>query len=63
MTVAPRLLLLVTVVAVFRSTGRAVAMGMDAAIGLLHVDTPNRDSLACDLMEVCRPRAELTHSF
>jgi CRISPR-associated endonuclease Cas1 len=34
----------------------AVAMGMDPAIGLLHVDTPNRDSLACDLMEVCRPR-------
>jgi hypothetical protein len=34
----------------------AVAMGMDAAIGFLHVDTPNRDSLACDLMEVCRPR-------
>jgi CRISPR-associated endonuclease Cas1 len=34
----------------------AVAMGMDCAIGLLHVDTPNRDSLACDLMEVCRPR-------
>jgi CRISPR-associated endonuclease Cas1 len=34
----------------------AVAMGMDPAIGFLHVDTPNRDSLACDLMEVCRPR-------
>lgn len=34
----------------------AVAMGMDPAIGLLHVDTPSRDSLACDLMEVCRPR-------
>jgi len=34
----------------------AVAMGLDPAIGLLHVDTPNRDSLACDLMEVCRPR-------
>lgn len=34
----------------------AVAMGMDPAIGLLHVDAPNRDSLACDLMEVCRPR-------
>lgn len=33
----------------------AVAMGMDPAIGFLHVDTPNRDSLACDLMEVCRP--------
>ena len=34
----------------------AVAMGLDPGIGLLHVDTPNRDSLACDLMEVCRPR-------
>jgi CRISPR-associated endonuclease Cas1 len=33
----------------------AVAMGMDPAIGFLHVDTPNRDSLANDLMEVCRP--------
>ena len=33
----------------------AVAMGMDPSIGFLHVDTPNRDSLACDLMEVCRP--------
>jgi CRISPR-associated endonuclease Cas1 len=33
----------------------ATAMGLDPAIGLLHVDTPNRDSLACDLMEVCRP--------
>ncbi len=33
----------------------AVAMGMDPAIGFLHVDTPNRDSLACDLMEICRP--------
>jgi CRISPR-associated endonuclease Cas1 len=33
----------------------AVAMGMDPAIGFLHMDTPNRDSLACDLMEVCRP--------
>jgi hypothetical protein len=27
----------------------AVAMGLDPAIGFLHVDTPNRDSLACDL--------------
>jgi CRISPR-associated protein Cas1 len=33
----------------------AVAMGLDPGIGLLHVDTPNRDSLACDIMEVCRP--------
>lgn len=31
-------------------------MGLDPGIGLLHVDTPNRDSLACDIMEVCRPR-------
>src|SRR5439155_15988622 len=34
----------------------ASAMGLDPGIGCLHVDTPNRDSLACDLMEVCRPR-------
>jgi CRISPR-associated endonuclease Cas1 len=34
----------------------AVVMGLDPAIGFLHADTPNRDSLACDLMEVCRPR-------
>jgi len=34
----------------------AVAMGLDPGLGLLHVDTPNRDSLACDIMEVCRPR-------
>ena len=36
----------------------AVAMGMDPAIGFLHVDTPNRDSLACDLMEVCRAKVD-----
>ena len=36
----------------------AVAMGLDPGIGCLHVDTPNRDSLACDLMEVCRPRVD-----
>jgi CRISPR/Cas system-associated endonuclease Cas1 len=34
----------------------AAAMGLDPGIGLLHADTPNRDSLACDIMEVCRPR-------
>ena len=27
-------------------------------MGCLHVDTPNRDSLACDLMEVCRPKVD-----
>ncbi len=36
----------------------AVAMGLDPAIGLLHVDTANRDSLSCDLMEVCRPKVD-----
>jgi CRISPR-associated endonuclease Cas1 len=36
----------------------AAAMGLDPGIGLLHVDTPNRDSLACDLMEVCRPKVD-----
>ncbi|MFZ0139194.1 MAG: CRISPR-associated endonuclease Cas1 [Candidatus Sulfotelmatobacter sp.] len=33
----------------------ATAMGLDVGQGFLHMDTPNRDSLACDLMEVCRP--------
>ncbi|HXY11262.1 MAG TPA: CRISPR-associated endonuclease Cas1 [Terriglobales bacterium] len=36
----------------------AVAMGLDPGIGLLHVDTPNRDSLACDLMEPVRPAVD-----
>ena len=36
----------------------ASAMGLDPGIGVLHVDTPNRDSLACDLMEVCRPKVD-----
>jgi len=36
----------------------AVAMGLDPAIGLLHVDAPNRDSLACDLQEPIRPSVD-----
>ena len=36
----------------------ATVMGLDPGIGVLHVDTPNRDSLACDLMEVCRPKVD-----
>jgi CRISPR-associated endonuclease Cas1 len=36
----------------------AVAMGLDPGIGLLHVDTPSRDSLACDIMEVVRPKVD-----
>lgn len=36
----------------------AAAVGLDPGIGFLHVDTDARDSLACDLMEVGRPRVE-----
>lgn len=31
---------------------------MDADIGMLHVDTPNRSSLACDLQEPIRPKVD-----
>jgi len=34
------------------------AMGLLPEIGLLHVDTPNRDSLACDTMEPIRPKVD-----
>ncbi len=36
----------------------AAALGLDPGIGMLHVDTPNRDSLACDLMEPVRPAVD-----
>jgi len=36
----------------------ASAMGLDPGIGLLHVDTPNRDSLACDIMEPIRAKCD-----
>jgi CRISPR-associated endonuclease Cas1 len=36
----------------------ANALGLDPGIGVLHVDAPNRDSLACDLMEVVRPNVD-----
>src|SRR5207253_2432554 len=36
----------------------AVAMGLDPGIGMLHVDSPSRDSLACDIMEVCRSKVD-----
>jgi len=32
----------------------ATACGLDPSLGLLHADTPARDSLACDLMETVR---------
>ncbi|NYF89922.1 hypothetical protein HDF08_001989 [Edaphobacter lichenicola] len=31
------------------------ALGLDPEMGVLHMDTINRDSLACDLMEAIRP--------
>ena len=36
----------------------ASTMGLDPGLGMLHVDTSHRDSLACDLMEVCRPKVD-----
>jgi CRISPR-associated endonuclease Cas1 len=35
-----------------------VALGLDPGLGLLHVDTDARDSLALDVMEVARPEVE-----
>ncbi len=40
------------------STLAASAMGLLPEIGLLHCDAPNRNSLSCDLMEVCRPKCD-----
>jgi CRISPR-associated endonuclease Cas1 len=34
------------------------ALGLDPGIGVLHVDAPARDSLACDLMEAVRPQVD-----
>jgi len=36
----------------------AAACGLDPGLGVLHVDTPNRDSLACDLQEAVRPKVD-----
>jgi CRISPR-associated endonuclease Cas1 len=36
----------------------AAILGMDPGIGVLHVDTPYRDSLACDVMEAVRPQID-----
>jgi CRISPR-associated protein Cas1 len=33
----------------------AAELGLDPGLGVLHRDTPNRDSFACDLMEPVRP--------
>jgi CRISPR-associated endonuclease Cas1 len=34
------------------------ALGLDPGIGVLHVDSPSRDSFACDLMEAVRPQVD-----
>ena len=46
--------------AVLESESRlaGASLGMDPGLGVLHVDTPARDSLACDLMEVVRPKID-----
>ena len=36
----------------------AAVLGLDPGLGVLHVDTPARDSLACDLMEAVRPQID-----
>jgi CRISPR-associated endonuclease Cas1 len=36
----------------------AAALGLDPGMGVLHVDTPARDSLACDLMEPIRSQVD-----
>lgn len=36
----------------------AAALGLDPGLGVLHVDTPARESLACDLMEPIRPQVD-----
>lgn len=36
----------------------ARTLGLDAAMGIFHVDQPSRDSLACDLMEPVRPQVD-----
>jgi len=36
----------------------SVAVGLDPGMGMLHVDAPARDSLACDIMEAVRPSVD-----
>jgi len=36
----------------------SAAVGLDPGMGMLHVDTPARDSLACDIMEAVRPSVD-----
>src|ERR1700733_10283611 len=34
------------------------ALGLDPGLGLMHTDSPSRDSLACDVMEPVRPQVD-----
>jgi CRISPR-associated endonuclease Cas1 len=36
----------------------AAALGLDPSLGVLHLDSRTRDSLACDLMEPVRPKVD-----
>jgi CRISPR-associated endonuclease Cas1 len=36
----------------------AATLGLDPGVGLMHVDSPSRDSLACDLIEPIRPHVD-----
>ena len=36
----------------------AAALGLDPGLGVLHVDTPHRDSLALDILEPVRPHVD-----
>ncbi len=41
-----------------------LTVGLDPAIGLMHTDQPNRDSLALDVMEAVRPSVDIwLHGF
>ena len=40
------------------STLAVSAMGLLPELGLLHADTPHRNSLSCDVMEVCRTQCD-----
>lgn len=46
--------------AVLESEARlaSAALGLDPGLGVLHMDAPGRDSLACDLMEPVRPQVD-----
>ncbi len=46
--------------AVLESEARlgGAVLGLDSGLGFIHVDTPARDSLACDLMEPVRPKVD-----